>query len=234
MSVTPPPYITRVKPLGPRSLKVMVHLDRGDPFEVMLEALERNRLGVGDDLPPDRQHNLINDDQDIRVRDAAFNLISYSARTRAELKRRLRQKGYRPARIDVCLDRLQEKGFIDDEAVAAAFVRDRLRHRPRGRAALTSELRTKGVPGDLAAQTIDRVFRAEETDDPDLARSVATKWARRQNEGVLAALASDDRSPEKDKARRRLMGYLSRRGFRGESMGVGVSVAIEEARLRLD
>jgi regulatory protein len=215
------PHITRVQPIRPRGLKVRIHLDGGEPFEITLEALERSRLGCGDDLPPDRQHQLINDDQDIRVRDAAFNLISYSARTRAELKRRLRQKGFRPARIDVCLDRLEEMGFVDDKAVAAAFVRDRLLHRPRGKAALSSELRT-----------IDQVFETQETSDTDLAREMATKWIARQNAGALEALASDSGSPAKAKARRRLMGYLSRRGFRGEAMGEGMTVAVQIARER--
>ena len=226
------PHITRVQPIRPRGLKVRIHLDGGEPFEITLEALERSRLGVGDDLPPDRQHQLINDDQDIRVRDAAFNLISYSARTRAELKRRLRQKGFHPARIDVCLDRLEEMGFVDDKAVAAAFVRDRLLHRPRGKAALSSELRSKGVAGDLATDTIDQVFKTQETSDTDLAREMATKWVARQNAGALEALASDSGSPAKAKARRRLMGYLSRRGFRGEAMGEGMTVAAQIARGR--
>lgn len=227
-----PPYITRVKPLRPRGLKVMVHLDRGEPFEVMLESLERARLGVGDSLPSDRHHHLLNDDADIRIRDAALNLISYRARTRAELRRRLRQKGFRPARIDPCLDRLEEKGFIDDGAVAAAFVRDRLRHRPRGRVALSSELRAKGVSGDLASSTIDDVFDAEQTTDLDLARSVAAGWIARQNQATLDALASSTRSPERDKAMRRLTSYLTRRGFRGEASGEGRAHAMELATAR--
>ena len=208
----------------------MVHLDRGDPFELMLETLERARLGVGDELTSVRHHHLLNDDADIRIRDAALNLISYRARTRAELRRRLRQKGFRPARIDPCLDLLQEKGFIDDAAVAAAFVRDRLRHRPRGRVALSSELRAKGVAGDLAAAAIDRVFDAEETTDLDLARSVAAGWVARQSPATLEALATTSRSPARDKAQRRLAGYLTRRGFRGEAMGEGRTHAIELAR----
>lgn len=225
-----PPLITRVEPLRPRGLKVNVHLDRGEPFELMLETLERARLGVGDEVPATRYQQLLNDDADIRVRDAALNLISYRARTRAELRRRLRQKGFPPARIDPCLDRLQDRGFIDDGAVAAAFVRDRLLHRPRGRAALSSELRAKGVAGDVATTTIDQVFDAQETTDTDLARSVAAGWVARQNSSTLQALASTGRSSERDKAQRRLAGYLARRGFRGEAMGEGRRHAVELAR----
>lgn len=204
----------------------MIHLEGGEPFEVMLEALERSRLGVGDVLPSDLKHLLLDTDADIRVRDAAMNLISYRARTRAELQRRLRQKGFLPARIDLCLDRLTEKGFIDDEAVAGAFIRDRLRHRPRGKARLAAELRAKGVDGDLAKHTIDRVFEAEETSDITLAREVAEKWVARQNAAVLQALASDGNSTERIRALRRLNGYLARRGFRGDALGEGTRRAV--------
>ncbi len=211
---------------------MLVHLDRGEPLEVTLEALERGRLGVGDPLPPTRLHHLLNDDADIRVRDAALNLISYRARTRTELRRRLRQKGFTPARIDPCLDRLQEKGFIDDGAFAEAFVRDRLRHRPKGTSALSAELRAKGVDGALATRAITRVFEEATVDDAVLARHVADLWVRRQSQDLLEALASADRTPEGEKARRRLTGYLMRRGFRGASLQLGIARAIEQVRDR--
>lgn len=221
------PVVTRIEPLRPRGLRALVHLDRGAPFEVMLEALERHRLGVGDPLPSDRRHHLLDDDADIRVREAALGLISCRARTRVELSRRLRQKGFRPARIDLSLDRLQEKGLIDDEAVAAAFVRDRLRHRPRGRIALSAELRAKGVSGKVVDRAIDEVFDEQETDDRSLARSVAERWVLRQPRGVLAALVSDGHSKERARAKRRLVGWLSRRGFRGAALTAGIDRALE-------
>lgn len=223
------PLITRVEPLRPRGLTVRLHLDRGEPLEITLEALERSRLGVGDLLPSARRHHLLDEDADIRVRHAALNLISYRARTRTELQRRLRQKGFQPARIAPCLDRLTEKGFIDDEAVAAAFVRDRLLHRPRGKAALSSELRAKGVDGDLAARAIDEVFDTQETSDEALARSIADQWIRRQNASVLEALASTGRSPERDRAKRRLVSFLGRRGFRGDALRTGIGRATAAA-----
>lgn len=227
------PLITRVEPLRPRGLRVHIHLDRGEPLEVTLEALERSLLGVGDQLPPTQRHALLDSDADIRIRDAALNLISYRARTRTELERRLRQKGFRPARIGPCLDRLGEKGFIDDGAVAAAFIRDRLRHRPRGKARLSSELHAKGVDRGLAREAIDRVFQDEKVSDEQLAHDVAEQWMSRQNESVLQALGSDERSPERDKARRRLHAFLSRRGFRGQALTQATSEVLASARRRV-
>lgn len=221
------PVVTSIEPLRPRGLRARVHLDRGEPFEIMLETLERHRLGVGDMLPPDRRRRLLDDDADIRVREAALNLISYRARTRVELRRRLRQKGFRPARIDLCLDRLEEKGFIDDEMVAASFVRDRLRHRPRGRTALSAELRAKGVSGEVVDRAIDEVFDEHETDDRAIARSVAERWVSRQPREVLGALVSDGHSRERARARRRLVGWLRRRGFGGAALTAGIDRALE-------
>lgn len=224
------PLVTRIEPLKPRGLRVLVHLDRGEPLEITLEALERSRLGVGDPLPPNRRHHLLDADADVRVRDAALHLISHRARTRAELRRRLQQKGFRPARIDPCLDRLQQKGLIDDAAVAAAFVRDRLRHRPKGRARLVSELRAKGVSADVAHEAIERVFGDEEVSDADLSLDVVARWIARQGPRVLTALAATEPGPERDRARRRLGGYLGRRGFQGDALREAIERAVSLAR----
>jgi len=227
-----PPRITRLEPLPPRGLRVRVHLDEGEPFEVTLEALERCKLGTGDRLSQDARRELGDIDADVRVREAALNLLSHRARTRRELETRLRQKGHPVARIRPCLDALESKGLLDDGAVAAAFVRDRLHHRPRGRSRLVSELRAKGVDADLAGEAIERVFEDEDVSDAALARESAEGWVTRQGASTLEALAADGHTPERDKARRRLYGYLARRGFRGDALGAALEHAEGLARRR--
>lgn len=230
MSSESNPLITRIQSLRPRGLKVLIHTDCDEPFEVTLEALERNRLGVGDPLPEARRHLLLNDDADVRVREAALNLLSYRMRTRSELKRRLRQKDFRPARIDLCLDQLEAKGFLNDEAAAAAFIRDRLRHRPRGKARLSSELRSKGLDADTVNRVINDVFENEGIDDLLLARQVAEGWLRRQNQDTVKTLADTAHSQSREKVRRRLYGHLTRRGFRGDALRTAIEETIEAAR----
>ena len=220
-----PPRITRLEPLAPKGLRVVVHLEGAEPMEVALEALERCKLGVGDLLSEDARKELADVDADVRVREAALHLLSYRARTRRELETRLRQKGFAVARIRPCLADLEGKGLLDDEAVAAAFVRDRLRHRPRGKSRLVSELRAKGVDADLASDAIERVFEDEKVTDAGLASEAVERWMSRQGAATLEALAADARTPERDRARRRLYGYLARRGFRG----VALSEALEHA-----
>jgi len=227
--MTASPLITRIQPRRPRGLKVLIHLDHGEPFEVTLEALERSRLGVGDALPAKAKHKLLDEDEGVRVRDAALNLLSYCRRTRTELVRRLRKKGFHHARIVPCLDRLQERGFINDREVAEAFIRDRIRHKPRGRSRLRSELRAKGVDGDTVEQAIRQVFVDQEVTDAQLAEQVARGWVTRQGRAMLDALVSDDRTA-RDKARRRLYGFLGRRGFGGSALSDAMRLVTELVR----
>jgi regulatory protein len=217
----PDPRIIRIDPLPPKGLRVRIHLDSPDdpsePLEVALEALQLARLGVGDTFGSDARSNLLDLDADVRVREAALGLLGHRARTRQELARKLRKRGFGADRIDTCLRRLEEKGLMNDAAVAAALVRDRLRHRPRGEARLVSELRAKGVEQSVASETIARVFADEEVSDTALAREAASAWLSRQGASVWEALA-DRGSAERDKSRRRLYGYLARRGFRGDAL----------------
>jgi regulatory protein len=218
------PLLLRVEYLPPKGLRVLLHLDQGDPLEVTLEAFELSRLGVGDPLSGDARGALLDLDADVRVREIALGLLAHRARTRRELALKLRKKGFGKDRIDACLGRLEERGLLNDAAVAAALVRDRLRHRPCGGARLVSELRSKGIEQAVATETVTRVFGDEEVDDAALARDAASAWLARQGEAVHEALGNP-RSPSRDKARRRLYGYLARRGFRGDA----VSEAMDHA-----
>ncbi|MHB1194372.1 MAG: regulatory protein RecX [Longimicrobiales bacterium] len=219
------PCIIRLEPLRPRGLQMRVHLDRGEPFDVALEALERMGLGVGDPLPANRRHHLLDADAEAKVREAALNLLSHRARTRAELRRKLVGKGFRPARVDPCLDRLTERGLLDDRAVASAFVRDRIRHRPRGKARLTQELRAKGVSDPVARAAVDAVLDDEALSEEALAAKVLEGWLKRQGPATLRALAAREPTPERERARRRLHGYLARRGFRGPALTEALDAA---------
>lgn len=133
--------------------------------------------------------------------DKALELLSFRARSESELERRLTRGGHAPSATAAALRRCRELGYLDDRAFALAHVRDRLRLRPKGRRALRSELFRKGVDADLAEAAIDEAFAESGLDETDLARRLAGKRVK--------ALGSF----EIGVARRRLAGYLVRRGF---------------------
>lgn len=133
--------------------------------------------------------------------DKALELLSFRARSESELESRLRRAGHAADAVAGVLHRCRELGYLDDHAFALAHVRDRLRLRPKGRRALHAELRRKGIDRDLAEAAIEDAFAETGLDESALARRLARK--RRRALGRVPP----------DVARRRLAGYLARRGF---------------------
>lgn len=141
----------------------------------------------------------------------AVRLLGHRARTRKYLEDRLRGKDVSVEAITQALDDLERAGYIDDESYARERVDALLRQSRRGSSALVHALVKDGVERDLSERVVSE--RLEGEDPGEWAREVALErieWLR----GLDA-----------DTARRRLYGYLSRRGF-GEAHALR---AIDEA-----
>lgn len=157
----------------------------------------------------------------MEIMDAAYRLLATRARSVVELRGRLSRKGYSPEAIDACVSDLEQRGYLDDAAFAEAFVRDRVRLRPKGRLALEAELRAKGVAVETARRAIERAWAEEEVDEVALALRVARAWVRRSL-GPARALSDDERIRQ----RRRLHAHLGRRGFTLDAAHVATDDAL--------
>ena len=86
------------------------------------------------------------------------------------------------------------------------------------------------MSAEVAEQAIDQAFSNEETSEQDLACAAARGWLDRQGSTLIESLASADRSKERERARRRLHAFLSRRGFGADVIRVGLEEAEAGAR----
>ena len=80
---------------------------------------------------------------------------------------------------------------------------------------------------------IEKVFEDEKVTDLTLADQVARGWVTRQGTKILDALHSDDRDV-RNNARRRLQGYMGRRGFGGAALSEAMRIATELAKESAD
>lgn len=157
------------------------------------------------------------------VLDAAARLLEVRPRSIAEVRRRLRDAGYRAELVDAAIDRLAELGMLDDGAFARAWVESRDRARPRGERALRAELRGKGVAaGDVEAALAAREAAATGAAAGAHASAGSVAGARaetRISDGDAAARLLGRRGAallrEPDTRRRRMKAYalLARNGF---------------------
>ena len=129
----------------------------------------------------------------------ALRLLSIRPRGARELADRLRKKGAEEGTIEAVIAGLGSAGLVDDNKFARLWIESRMSLKPMGASRLRSELIAKGIDRDI----IDSVLSTfkDEMDEEDAALRLAQKKLR-----LLRGLDTKT-------ARRRLAGFLSRRGF---------------------
>jgi regulatory protein len=141
------------------------------------------------------------------AREAALRLLERTRRTRSDLARRLRDKGFAPLVIESVLDRLAGVGLVDDAEYARAWLAGRLGRRPAGARTLETELRGRGVSSEDIASARGRLDEEQgATDEVAVARKVVAQAERRYQ------------SLEPRVRRQRLWALLARKGFDGDTI----------------
>lgn len=162
--------------------------------------------------PPDPAAEGPDADPESVARKILLDQLTGRARSRADLEKKLASKGV-PADVATrLLDRFEEVGLVDDAAFAREWVAQRSSAQGRGlaRRALAQELRRKGIADDVVAEAVDEV---DHDDEVEAARALVRRKLR-----SVAGLSED-------KAVRRLVGMLARKGH---SSGVAFRVVREE------
>ncbi len=78
----------------------------------------------------------------------------------SEMRQRLRMMGYPPEAADGALEKMQESGIVSDRRYCESLVRRKKRN--RGREALLTEMRARGVDEDTARSALETEMDAEE------------------------------------------------------------------------
>ncbi|HEX2896387.1 MAG TPA: regulatory protein RecX [Marmoricola sp.] len=160
------------------------------------------------------------DDQDLGpdadpesvARKILLDQLTGRARSRADLEKKLAQRGVPADLAARLLDRFEEVGLVDDAAFAREWVAQRQEGRGLARRALAQELRRKGIEDEVARDALDDIDEVE----------AARMLVRRKLRSV--------RGLEPDKAIRRLVGMLARKGH---SSSVAYRVVREELQVDL-
>jgi regulatory protein len=133
--------------------------------------------------------------------DRALDLLAIRGRSVAELRRRLIQKGEGAAAVDETIARLIDQKLLDDAEFARQFARAKVVGAGASRRRISAELARKGVARSVSDTAIDELGETEGIDlSAAIHRLAEKKWRS------LAKL-------DEETARRRLYGFLARRGF---------------------
>ena len=153
------------------------------------------------------------DDQLQKAKDAAYRYLSYRARSVAEVRGKLTEKDFAAEVVAEVLADLQRQKLLDDREFARRWVEARL-PRAYGARRLAQDLRHKGV----AAGVVDEV----------LAEYAPVLDSSERTVALLSKQAWRYRGLAPDTAKRRMLGFLARRGCDAEMARAAVEQVWQE------
>ena len=145
----------------------------------------------------------------LKAKNASLRLLSYRSRSENEMRRRLRGR-FAEEVIDRTLSDLRRQGLLNDAAFARQWREQREKFRPRGPGMIRQELLKLGVDREVIREALS------DFDASANAYQASSKYA--------AKLPREDAMV----FRRKLGGFLHRRGFEGEVLGQTVERLLRE------
>ena len=136
----------------------------------------------------------------LKAKNASLRLLSYRSRSENEMRRRLRGR-FAEEVIDRTLSDLRRQGLLNDAAFARQWREQREKFRPRGPAVIRQELQNLGVDREVIREALS------DFDSSANAYRAGSKYASK--------LSVDSTG----QFRRKLGGFLHRRGFEGDVLG---------------
>lgn len=167
------------------------------------DCISKLGLRVGLAIEPEVLRKLIEADEGMCAKNCAVALLSDQSYSKSQIIYQLRQRGFGAEAIDITVDDLEQLGHIKDEDFAKRWVARRQRSKPKGKKMLAHELANQRID----RTTVDRVLAdIDRSEEADTALELARKQAKRYQ------------SLQPEVAKRRLHGFLLRRGFDYETI----------------
>lgn len=185
--------ISAIKQQLKRQDRYSIYGDGKYLFSLSEAELMHIGLRIGQELSEQELLNLRDQAALDKAYDRALNLISHRPRSEWELHNYLKRKDYDEDIIRQTLERLHERGYIDDANFARRWVETRRLLKPTSKRRLNQELRQKHIADEIISQ----VLTEDEADEL----------------AVLRELIARKRKQPKYQDNLKLMQYLSRQGF---------------------
>jgi len=139
----------------------------------------------------------------IKYLENCYRYLGIRNRSEKEIRYYLTKKNASEEIIEKVIDSLKEKKFLNDEEFARAFVLNRARLKPKGKALLKIELRQKGIMDEIIAKVLNEV-QEEIPDELEQAKQLIIKKIEQM------------RGNSRQEIYQKIGGFLARRGFSWE------------------
>ena len=174
------------------------------PFVIIPSILIDNLgLRVGLEIEPQTIEKLLAADEAMRAKNHALSLLREDIYSKTQMTQQLEQEGFTDQTVRTIITELIQLGHIRDRQFAEKWIQRRQKTNPKGSTLLKQELIDKGVDPETAELVLAKV---KVEDEMKLALQIAQKRVKQYRRLPIQT------------AKRRLHGFLARRGFEAETI----------------
>ncbi len=144
------------------------------------------------------------DSQQLReAKQTVYRSLKYRPRSEYELRKKLCEKNFSGDIAEQTIGYFKQIGLVDDQQFSLGWTRSKL-NKPVGLRRIRQELKTKGIDEDVINTAIEK--STDLYDEPEAVRKLIEKRKNKYH-GL-----------DKQTVRRRMFGYLARRGFQTQTI----------------
>jgi len=165
--------ITAITPQIKDKTRCNIYVDGRFCCGLTLEATIKNRLKVGQIVPPERLSEIQLESEKNTAFDKALTHLSATRKTEKQIREYLSGKGYLPAVVEYAVEKLRSYNFLNDGEYAEAYVEFAAKR--KGSRLIKMELRGKGISEKEIDGALDTL--SEET-ELQSAKAILEKYMR--------------------------------------------------------
>lgn len=191
--------ITKIELQKKNKNRASIYIDDKFAFGLHVNVVYDYGLKSGMEIDEDLKKELLASDSAKQARLYAIKLIDYRPRCEAEVRKKMKEKGFSSEEIEETIDYLKDNHFLNDEEFARLYIESKLDIKKWGLNRIGYQLGALGVSRETIDKCLDE-YR-DSTDEYATALALAEK--------KMASLTKDDREARY----RKLSGFLGRKGY---------------------
>lgn len=194
--------------------RLSIFLDGNFYCGVSEEVAIKHQLKKGMNVDENELKELLHDEELSNAKKYVYNILARRMYSSSEIRKKLKEQGYTDEIMDNVISMMEGYGYLNDKTFAEEWIQSRRQNNPKGKIVLKRELTQKGIEGDIIEEVFNQSF------DESQQSEIALDMARRKSRSYI----NDDPIS----ARRKLQGYLIRRGFDFETVRNVVDKVLSE------
>ena len=184
--------------------KINVFFEDGEKLVLYYDVFLNEQIFIGDEFDKNRINEILTANEIYYLKQSAFRSLIRRAHSRFELYKKLSAKTKEKNLIQTVLDFLEERGYLNDEKFAEAYIEERVKHKKLGINRVRAELFKKGVD--------KKIIEDKLIIDDELSQKNAAELAEKK----LRIARSSSKKIEKSKLKQKIYSHLLMRGYSSE------------------